>query len=461
MFGYMRQGKGFYREIFHLALPIVLQNMIMISLAMADTFMVGLLGEKPMAAVTVANTPVLVIDLLIFGFQSGSTVLFSQYWGKQDMGAINRVIGLGLYCVGAITTLFALVMYFAPVASMSIFCNDPELVQIAASYIPMIGLSFIFTGLTSIYIAAHRGMENPKLGLIIFSTSTCINTFLNWVFIFGNLGAPAMGVEGAALATFIARVCEFLIMACYAKWNKRFKLIARYVLVPGREMARRFVKYATPVVLNETLWGLGTAMYPTIMGHMANSSAILAAYTIAGNTERLCTVAVFGVASTASVVIGREIGRGKGESVYRVGAALDTVAVGVGLASSCLLFAVLKLVMEPYAYPLFGLSEMSAGIATMMMTVTAIFLTPRTFNSTNIVGVLRGGGDVRAATLIDVLPLWCVAIPMAALCGLVFRLDIFWVYIAVSVENVFKFFLGIWRFRSKKWINDITGAAVK
>lgn len=456
MFGYMKQEKGFYRDMFALALPIILQNLIMTSLAMADTFMVGILGEAPMAALTVANTPVFVIQLLVFGLQSGSAVLISQYWGKQDTDAINRVIGIGFYLAGVVSIAFATLMFFWPVQIMALFCNDAELIDLAAKYIRIAGISYIFNSITGVYTGAHRGMENPKLGLYIFSVSMLVNTFLNWVLIFGKLGAPAMGVEGAALATLISRIVEFIIMIVYAKRNSRFVMKLRAIFVPGQEMLQKFLRYSTPVVINETLWGLGTALYPTIMGHMENSKEILAAFTIAGNIEKICTVAVFAIAATAAIIIGREIGKGNKEKVYSMGSALCTVAFLLGLATGTIMIGMVYFVIQPYVYPIFGLSEMACAIATMMQVVTFSFLAPRAFNSTNIVGVLRGGGDVRAATLIDVLPLWVVALPMAAICGLVLKVDIFWVYLALSVENIVKFFLGVWRFRSKKWINDVT-----
>ncbi|MEG1404503.1 MAG: MATE family efflux transporter, partial [Oscillospiraceae bacterium] len=455
MFNYMKRGKKFYKNLFALALPIILQNLIMLSLGMIDTFMVGMLGESELAAVTVANTPVFVIQLLIFGLQSGSSVLISQYWGKQDKLAISRVVGIGFYLAGTLSTAFALVMWFFPTQAMSLFCNNAELVDIAAQYVRIVGFSYVFNSITGVYTGAHRGMENPKLGLCIFAVSMCINTFLNWVLIFGKLGAPALGVEGAAIATVISRVVEFIIMIIYAKCNHRFKMKAKNLLMPGREMLKKFLRYSTPVVLNETLWGAGTALYPTIMGHMANSTEILAAYTIAGNIDKLCTVAVFAVAATAAIIVGREIGKGHADEAYEVGAALSLVSFGMGLVTGLVMLALIPILIAPYVYPLFGLSPLACSIATMMQTVTFIFIAMRAFNSTNIVGVLRGGGDVHAATLIDVLPLWLVALPFAAICGLVFKLDILWVYLALALENVVKFFFGLHRFRSKKWINDL------
>ncbi len=456
MFSYMRQGKEFYRNMFRLALPIILQNLVTTSLALVDTFMVGMLGEGPLAGVTNANTPIFVVLFLIFGVQSGSTVLISQYWGRRDEEAINRVLGVGIYVAGALSTLFALVLCFGSGPFMALFCNDAEVAAYAAQYGRIVGFSYAFNSVTQVYIAAQRSMGNPELGLGVLSISMCANTFLNWVFIFGNLGAPALGVEGAALATLCSRIIEFVVTVTYALCNKRFKLRLRAVLCPGLETVKRFAQYATPVVLNETLWGLGTSLYPTIMGHMAGSKEILAAYAVAGNVEKVCTVAVMAVAATTAIIIGETVGAGETERARELGKVTDTVAFLLGAAFGALAIALVHLVVAPVVYPLFKLSAAAGRIATMMLTVTFVILPIQGFNTTNVVGVLRGGGDVTAAALIDLSPLWVVGVPLAAVVGLVWRLDVLWVCVVRAVEQFARATLGAIRLRSGKWVRDVT-----
>ncbi len=457
MLSYMNRGRPFYRDVVRLALPIILQNMITESLALVDTFMVGSLpGDTPMAAVTLANIPIFVILLLIFGLQSGASVLISQFWGKGDTDSINRVIGIGFYVAGSITMLFALVMYFFPSQFLGLFSNNREVVELAAGYGQVVGFSYVFNSITQVYLGAHRSMENPKLGLYVLGVSMVSNTFLNWVFIFGNLGAPRLGVVGAAVGTLLARILEFIVMVAYAARSRRFPFKPALVFRPGRVLLARYVRYSTPVVLNETLWGLGTALYPTIMGYMDGSTEILAAYAISGNIEKVCTVIVFAIAGTAAVIIGREIGAGRLDTVYDTGRTLNTLSFLAGLTVGVLGILGTLYFISPVVYPNFGLSREAQDIATMMLLVTFSFLSVRSFNTTNIVGVLRGGGDVRAATLNDVLPLWCFALPLSAFFGLVLKLDIFWVYLSISLENVVKFFIGLWRFRSGAWIHDVT-----
>ena len=458
MFAYMKQKPGFYKQVVLLALPIVLQNLITSALGMADTFMVGMLGEVPMAAVTLANIPLFALQMFIFGVQSGSSVLVSQYWGKQEMESINRVLGVALWVVMVVSTLFAGVLLVCPVEFLSLFGNEPEVIALAAQYGSIVGFSYVCNAFTMMYVAAYRSMERPQLGLYILVASMATNTFLNWVLIFGKLGAPAMGVRGAATATLIARLLEVTIVILHMMKNRFFRVHLHLLLRPGLDMTRRFLKYGGLVVCNETMWGIGTSVFPTIMGHMAGSTEILAAYTIAGNVEKITMVVAFGLASTASIIIGREVGAGRADRILDVGKSLNTLAVMSGLTLGALLLLFVRLAAPAWVYPLFKLSPGAASVASMMMTVMALSMPLKDFNTVNIVGVLRGGGDVKAATLIDISPLWGVAIPYAALCGLVLKTTVLWVYLAFPLEQAVKFFVGIHRLRSGKWVRDLTRA---
>ena len=458
MFSYLKRGKQFYRNLLLLALPILFQNLITTALGMIDTFMVGSLGEAPLAAVAQANILVFIIQLIIFGLQSGSSVLISQYWGKGDTDSINRVMGVGFLLAGAISAVFAAALTFFPYQIIGLLTDNQELIPLAADYARIVGPSYLFNSITGIYTGAHRSMENPKLGLGIYAASMCTNTFLNWVLIFGKLGAPMLGVKGAAIATLTSRIVEFIIMAVYAKCNRRFRLKAELLFQPDRALVQKFFRYATPVIINETLWGLGTSMYKVIMGHMEGSTQILAARAISGNIEDICIVAVMAIANTTAIIVGREIGAGRRSTVYEVAAALDTLSflcggvIGAGLVVSAHTW------LPGAVYPLFHLSPASAEIATLILTFVGCLMPLRSFDTTNTVGVLRGGGDIRVAAFIDVSAMWLVSIPLAAFFALVLRWNIVWVYVAVTVEQLFKSTLGILRFRSHAWINDITRA---
>ncbi len=457
MLSYMNQPRSFYRRLLFLALPVIAQNLITTSLGLLDTFMVGLLGSNQMSAVTVANVPVFIMQLIVFGLQSGSSVLFSQFWGKGDRESINRAMGLGFMLAGGITVVFALVMFFCPVQVLRLITDNELLIELGRPYIRIVGFSYILNSLSSLYIGMQRSIENSKFGMLVFAASMCCNTIGNYILIFGKFGAPALGITGAALATLFSRVLEFVICAIYALRCRTVPLNYRALARPGTEMLRRFVKYSAPVLANETLWGTGASMFTVIMGHMEGSADIIAAYTVAGNIDKLATAGIFGMAAATAVVIGKEIGVGTAkDEVQNIGLALCTTSVLAGTALGIIEFFVFLTVLKPYALPLFGLSATATAICTRMILCYIISMPFHGFASTMVVGVLRGGGDVRASLVIDILPLWGFSIPLAALLGLVLKvpLEIFCLYLLA--ENLLKTPIGIWRLRSGKSIHDVT-----
>ena len=451
----MNRGAAFYRNVARLALPILLQNLCTTLLGLIDTFMVGALGEAPLAAVLVANIPVFVIQLVIFGLQSGSSVLISQFWGKGDTESINRVIGLGCYVAGAISLAFASVMFFLPEQLMGLLTDNQELVPLAAQYARIVGFSYILNSLSSIYIGMQQSIENPRFGMTVFAISTVCNTAGNYILIFGKLGLPALGITGAAIATFSSRVVEFVISLVYALRCKQMPLMPACILRPGKATFRSFVKFSTPVLLNETLWGTGTSLYTVIMGHMAGNTDLISAYTVAGNIDKMVTVAIFGVAAAAAVIVGKEVGMG-GKNAYPIGQALTFVAFctgfGVAIAEQLLFWLVLK----PHVLPLFSMTAASASLCVTMMICYSISAPLHAFATTGIVGVLRGGGDVRIAMLIDVLPLWCFTLPLLVLLGLVLHAPIAIFCFIMATESALKVPFGLHRIRSGKWIHDVT-----
>lgn len=453
---YLKQGKSFYKEYFVLMIPMVFQQFVTNFMSMADTFMVGALGETELAAVTMANSPLFIIQLLIFGIQSGACVLVAQYHGKGNSEAINKVLGIGFYVSCAFSLLVVAVELIAPESVMRVLTNNESLIAPGAEYSRYVCLSYFFSAISGIYIAVQRSMGNTRLGAVVLSGSGLLNIFLNWVMIFGKFGFPMMGVAGAALATTISRVVEVVACVVYAAYDKKFRIKPSLLLRPGRIIARDFVKFALPVVVNEALWSTATSLYTVVMGHMADNTPIIAAYTIAGNLERVLTVCLFASSSAAAIIIGREIGRGNRESVYGKAITLNFLAFLMGVFGTVMVLLVRFFLAEDVIFPLLGISENAVGTALYMLTVISIVLPLRSLNLTNVVGVLRGGGDVYFAMLVDILPIYLVCLPACAVCALVLKMDIRIVYICMFLDDIVKIFACVPRLRSKKWINDVT-----
>ena len=454
---YLRREPGFYKRLFLLALPLILQNLITTSLGFVDTFMVGLLGQNELSAVTAANSPIFMLQVIIFGLMSGLTVLVSQYWGRGDADAINRSMGVAMYAGVGIAFVMACAMFFLPRQVMSLVTNNPLLIELGMPYLRIVGISYIFNAASSVYVSMQRSAENPTMGMVVFAASMLLNTFLNYILIFGKFGAPALGITGAALATLTSRIVEFIITWTYAARNRRVPLRMSALLRPGKVILGDFLKYSAPVLVNESMWGLGTTMMTVIMGHMAISTDILAAYAIMGNIDKFSTVTCFGIAGASAVLVGKRIGEGATkEETYDLSCCLLLVSVFIGLAVAGALGIVLPTVFIPYLYPLFHLEALSLHIAIVMCVVYICVMPLKAFDITNITGILRAGGDARMASVIDLSPLWLVSVPLTAVTGLVLNAPVEIVCICIQTESLCKMPLGIHRLRSRKWINDIT-----
>lgn len=437
-------------------LPMILQNLVTNFMALADSFMVGALGETELAAVTMANSVFYVLSLIIFGIQSGTGVLVAQYYGKGRLDAINRIMGMGYYVSLGLTALIALLAFFFPIQLMQLVTNNPDLWEPGAEYARIVGFSYVCMAFSGVYIAVQRSMENPGLGAILLTVSGALNILLNYMFIFGKWGAPAMGCAGAAVATLLSRVLEVLVVTgCFFR-SKRLPVKPGLMLRPGRIIAGDFIKYSLPVVLNEGMWSLAMSLFSIIMGHMPNSTPILAAYTIAGNIDRMAAVALFAAGNATAVIIGRDIGCGDTKEIYGKGVALNFVCFVTGIISMGILLTIRATLLDGFIFPLMDISAEAGELAKMMLAFIAVVMPLRSLNLCNIVGVFRGGGDVRFGLICDIGPLYCVCLPAAALCGLVFGLGITAVYVCICLDDFCKVFLCLPRLRSGKWINSVT-----
>lgn len=449
MVSFLKHGRGFYKSVLFLSVPIALQSFIHQSLALTDTVMLGALGQTEMAAVTIANAPFLILFFIMFGFQSGISVLISQYWGKGDEDKINRVLGVGFYTCGAISFLFACVTVFAPEFVLSLWTDDKTLIEIGAVYNRIVGFSMFLTSFTLMYVGAARATENAKLGLIAHGSAMVLNTVLNYILIFGKFGAPALGVAGAAAATAVSRVAELIITVLLIRKKPSFKLDFKAVLFPGKEITLDFFRYSMPVAINETLWGTGMSIYPAIFGRLGEVS--VAAYTVANVIDRTLLILVYGFSNAAAVMIGKEVGAGRSDKVYNMGLTFLFISGASGLLSGVLL-----LIMRTWVLSAFSLAGETRRIADIMLIMCVIVAPFRSILHTCIVGVLRGGGDVKATLLLDVLPLYTFGLPLALIFAFVLRLPGYYVFLTVVLEDVVKTIISLMRIASRRWIKNLT-----
>ena len=457
MFQALKRDKGFYRYLAALTGPIALQNLITFSLGLIDTFMVSKLGNNEMAAVTAANVPVFLLISIVFGVQSGVGILISQYWGKKDLTNISRAIGVAAGLGVALALIVALVLFLWPIAIMDLLSNKHHLSLLGAPYLRLIGFSYVFNMLSSIYVSAQRSVENAGFGMKLFGMSTVLNTGLNYLLIFGKCGFPMLGVEGAALATLLSRVAEFAVCLFCALRSKVIPLDLKALLRPGWEMLRRFVKYASPVMGNELFWGLGNSLLTVVLGHMTISVEFLAANAVMGNLNRLFLGACFGLGAATAVRVGKAIGEGQSrEELMALSKTLSWVTVVVGTVLALIALVLVPLLFQPVIFPLFELYDLSAHLATTLAVTGFACIPLHAYSISAVTGILRAGGDVFWSTALDLAPQWLVALPLTAVLALVLDAGPWFVALAIQAESFIKCPICLWRVRSKKWIHDVT-----
>lgn len=447
----MKVNKDFLKQVFGIAIPIALQNVVTVGVGLADTVMLGTLGEAPLSASSLANQLFFVFTLVCFGLGGGTNVMASQFWGKKDTASIKKVMGYTYRVILGISLLMGGVALFAPALVMRVFTTDATVTGLGVSYLRIVSVSFVFFGITSVTGNVLRAVHTVRISLAASVASLCINVFFNWVFIFGKLGAPAMGVAGAALATSIARICECAIVIGYmALREDRLRLRLRELLQLDRTMAKSYFSNCLPVMCNELLWSLGASMLTVVVGRMGNE------FTSANGIFNVCSqltgVLIMGVSSSAAVIVGNTIGAERYDELDAVIPALQRIGFLTGIQSMALLLLAKPLM--PLIYTSF--SDQTMGYLTQLLTIGAMMEIFNAMDFVNLVGILRGGGDAKFVLFNDIVFLWMIAVPLGFLTGLVWQLPVPVVFIALRSDVIIKLVVSQWRIRGRKWIKNIT-----
>jgi putative MATE family efflux protein len=447
--------KAFYKQLALISIPIALQNLIGVGINMMDTVMLGSLGENQISASAIANQPFFILTVLVFGLASGASVLTSQYWGKGDMATIRKIIGISLKVAFLSAILFSAFVIIFPEFVMSIYTNDKEVIRLGSQFLRIIGFSYILSALSMTFLNVIRSVENVMFPLVISIIIFVINTVLNWLLIYGEFGLPKLGIRGSATATLISRIIEFLFVVYFAfKLDKKIKLKLIDIFSFDSQLFKDFLFYSVPVVLNETLWSIGTTIQTVIIGHI--SSQAVAANSISGVVQRLAFVYIFGLANASAVIVGKEIGSGGEKRAKDTAFTLLVISVISGIIAT--VFTIL--VRDP-AVMFYNVSDSTKELSKQLMLVISFVLFFASFNATNIVGVLRGGGDTRFALVIDVSCLWLIALPLGAVFGLVLKSPIPLVFAFLFIDEPIKCIFGIFRFKSGLWLRNVTRTGEK
>ncbi len=440
----------FYRNVFALVVPMALQNLINVGVTAADVIMLGRVGEKALSGASLAGQVQYIMVLFLFGLTSGATVLTAQYWGKGDKRTIEKILGIGMKAALLVTVVFMAAALCIPGLLMKIFTNDPEVISEGIKYLRIVAFSYVFMGITQVYLYIMRSVERVVVATVVYLVSLLCNVVLNSIFIFGLLGFPAMGVQGAALGTLISRLVELLLVFGYARlYNKDIKFRFAYFMKSDRMLLMDFLRYALPVVMNEVMWGLGTAANTAILGHMG--SAAVAANSVAQVARQLATVVAFGLASATAIYLGKTIGEQKFEQAKAYAHRFLVLSVIMGLAGGALVLGA-----APIATSMLALTDTAKEYLKFMFFVMSYFVVAQSFNTTLVVGTFRSGGDTRFGLIMDVATMWGCSILLGWLAAFVLKLSVPVVYVILMCDELIKLPITWIRYRSLKWLKDVT-----
>lgn len=445
----MVKDKSFLRHSAMIAIPIAVQGLLNNILNFVDTLMIGKLGKTTISAVGLSNKVFFVLSLLIFGICSGSSILSSQYWGKRDKKNIHRVLGMALVLGILGSLVFTFAAFFQPKFVMSIFTNNAGMIEIGAEYLKVVCFSYVLTAITQVYMSSLRSVNEVKLPVLISTIAIITNVILNYILIFGKFGAPALGVTGAAIATVIARIveCFFMVFLVYAR-KSPVAANLKEMFSFDKEFVKKFTQMVAPVIMNEFMWGLGVTMYSLAYGRMGENAT--AAITVTQSIEQIMQVVFLSISNSAAIILGNELGAGKLDAA-KLHAKYFLVLQFI--MSACII--VIALIIKDPIIRVFGMEEEVNVLINRCFLVFLLFLFFKVFNVVNVVGILRSGGDTKAALLIDITGVWLIGIPMAFLGGLVFKFPIYIVYGMVLLEEVYKMAIGVPRYLKRKWLRNI------
>lgn len=447
---YPKVDRKFLSNMLKIAFPIMLQNLVTSSVNMADTIMVGKLGEVEIAAVGIANQYFFFFSMILTGLCGGCSVFIAQYWGKKDYTNIKRILGLGLVSVLLVSLVFMTAGFINPAKIISIFNKDYIVMDLGGKYLFIVLFSYIFTAVTFVYSYSLRSIGNTVAPLIVNIVSLICNVFFNYILIFGKLGAPALGVEGAAIATLIARVVETIILIFLVYKDKGvFAAKLTELIDLNWDFFKKSYRIIIPVLLNDVLWAAATLIYSLVYGRMGTGAT--AAVQICTTVNNLFMVVTFGMASASVIMIGNSIGEGKEDQTIEYAKKFLSVSVFV----SVILASILALT-APFILTLFNVSETVRNSTLIMLYIISIIFIVRFLGMIIIVGILRGAGDARSSLMIEGFTMWFIGVPLIIMGAFLFKLPVHQVYGLAILEEIAKFILGLRRLKSRKWINNIT-----
>ena len=445
-------SKRLYKEMFKIAIPVSLHQLITVGINLMDTIMLGKMGDAQLSASSLAGQFINLFMICCMGIGMGASVLTSRYWGMKDENSLKKAITIMLRFCLVFSTVFTLATVIAPSLIMRIYTNDAEIINYGVLYLRWLIPTYYCLGLSLTCTIVLRTVGQVRIPLTCSIIAFFVNVFANWVFIFGKLGAPRMEIAGAAVGTLISRVFELLFICGYFFFiDKRIKYRLRHVFMRARDLVGEYFRISLPVLISDSLLALGMNAVGMIMGRIGKE--FVAANAVTTIVQQLSSVLTQGVSNASGIITGHTMGRGDYEQAQTEGYTFLIMGLLIGL-----LAAVIIAVLRTPIINFYDISNEAKAIAGDLMDAIIIIVVFQCMSSILTKGVLRAGGDTKFLMVGDILFLWVASIPLGALAGLVLHWSAFWIYIMIKIEHIIKSIWCIFRLRSGKWLKKIHSA---
>lgn len=435
------------KEIVRLALPIALQQFMTALVGACDAIMLGKLSQDAMSAVSLATQVTFVFNLFMFAFMAGENMFVAQYYGKGDYTGISQVFSLVTKICGCIAVVFLAGTLFFPEQLMRILTNEETLVVLGSEYLRVIGISYVFSGIAQTFLAIMKNCGAVNMSTLINGVMVILNIALNAVFIFGLSGFPKMGIKGAALATVLATVVQFLWSVGYVLC--RIRAVKFSLRSCEKKLFGRFWQKTVPLLINNLAWGISFSMYSVIMGHLGTDA--VAANGIANISKNLVVCFCLGLGNAGSIIVGNRLGADRLQEAKEVGETLTKTAIIAGIVSGLVLIA-----LSPFITKMVDLTPTARGYLQKMLLISSYYIAGKSVNCMTIGGIFAAGGDSKFGMLCDSVTLWCIIVPLGCICAFILKLPVMVVYFVLNLDEIIKLPVVYKHYKKYKWIKNLT-----
>jgi putative MATE family efflux protein len=440
--------------LLQLMIPITIQQFFNAALALVDNMFIGQLGDVAVAAVTLSGQIFFILSLIFFGINSGSAIFTAQFWGKQDIHSIRKVVGINLMINLLIGILFTLMAEIIPNKLLSIYTTDTAVISMGSQYLRIYAIGFILFGISQGLYVTLRSTERVRIPMFVNSLALVLNTSLGFLLIFGKLGLPRMDAIGSATANAIARIIETITLIILLLYTRSPILHELNTVFPIKiDFIQRYLKTCLPVVVNELFWSLGVSAYSVIYAHI--STEAVAATNISSNVENLAFVPFLALGNACAIMVGNRIGAGEMDKATLYSKRNLVITIGSAIVMGGLMFLTKGIILHVYKV------SVETNIYTnQVITFLSIFLICKAWNMVMFIGILRAGGDTRFALILELSTMWLYAVPAAWISANIFHLPVHFVVLIVLSEELLKSIITFFRYRSRKWIHHLAHPAI-